>query len=293
MKSISTRLLAHLGQDTTTVALLWKLTRTDSTVLGFTDHDTIIVYNDGSGAVTYYPQQGATGSASDTASDMSASNQELVGFLESDSITEADIFGGKYDYAVIEIRLVNYNDLTMGALLWKRATLGEVKIKNGQFTAELRGLEFYLSTLVGETYGPTCRADLGDSRCTIDVAALSQNGSVATPNATYPKIKFVPTAGLTGGSGYFNQGVLTWLTGANAGYVMEVGSWDGTTIVLFEDMPNAVQAGDTFAIEPGCDKLITTCHTKFSNVINFRGENAIPGMDQIMIYPNANGSLPG
>src|SRR5579859_2907028 len=115
MKSVSTRLLAHLGQDTTTVAMLWKITRTDGSVLGFTDHDAAITFNDGesTGAVTYEPTQGATGSATTTQADMTASNQELVGFLESDSITEADIFANKYDYAVIEIRLVNYNDLTM------------------------------------------------------------------------------------------------------------------------------------------------------------------------------------
>lgn len=294
MKSISSRLFAHLGQDSTTVAFLWKIVRPDGTVMGFTDHDAPITFNDGAstGAVLYEPKQGATGSATDTASDMSASNQELVGFLESDSITEADIFAGKYNYASIEIRIVNYLDLTMGSLLWKRATLGEVKIKNGQFTAELRGLEFYLGTAIGETYGPQCRADLGDVRCTINLGPLRQTGSVNTADGTYPKIKFIPTAGLVGASGYFTQGVLTFTSGPNEGYAMEVGSWDGTTIVLFEDLPNAVAPGDTFTIEPGCDKLITTCFAKFNNVVNFRGENAIPGMDQIMIYPNADGSVP-
>lgn len=295
MKTCSTRLLAHLAQDSTTAALLWKITRQDGVVMGFTDHDTTITYNDGASvnAVTYEPQQGATTSASDTSSDMSASSTDLVGFLEADSITEADIFAGLYNFAVIEVMIVNYMDLTMGHLCWKRATLGEVKPKNGQFTAELRGLEFYLSTSLGETYGPQCRADLGDERCTIDLGPLTQNGSVLTPDPIYPKIKFVPAAGLVGAAGYFNGGVLTFTSGRNLAYRLEVGSWDGTTFVMFEDFPYPVEVGDTFTIEPGCDKTIATCFTKFNNVVNFRGEPNIPGFDQMMIYPNADGSIPG
>ncbi len=304
MKSISTRLLAHLGQDTTTLAMLWKVARTDGVIMGFTDHDTPIRFTDSESTtpVVYEPQSGGTSTATDTSSDMSTSNSELTSFLESDAITEGDIFAGRYDFAVIEVRLVNWADLTQGALLWKRATMGQVKMKNGLFQTELRGLEFYFSTMIGETYGPTCRADLGDSRCTIDLSLWIQSGSVNTVSGTYPKRTFVPnTALVMRGSGtpttpapsaWFNGGVLTLLTGANAGFNIEVGAWDGTTISTFEDLPYAVQSGDRFTIEPGCKKDVTTCFAKFNNVPNFRGEPQIPGMDAVLIYPNADGSVP-
>jgi uncharacterized phage protein (TIGR02218 family) len=308
MKAISTALANHLKQDSTTIAMLWKIIRQDGTVFGYTDHDKAITFNDGdtdpsTGPITYDPTQGSTASATNTGSDMSVSTQELVGFLESEQITEADIFAGKYDYASIEIRIVNYCDLTMGALLWKKATLGQVKMQNGQFQAELRGLEFYLGTNIGETYGGQCRADLGDTRCTINLASYIQDGSVSTVSDLRT---FVPSSSPVGllmvGSstptqpaptGWFTQGVLTWTSGNNNGLLMEVGSWDGTTIELFENMPYPIQPGDTFTIEPGCDKLITTCVNKFDNINNFRGENAMPGNDQMMIYPNADGSVPG
>jgi uncharacterized phage protein (TIGR02218 family) len=75
---------------------------------------------------------------------------------------------------------------------------------------------------------------------------------------------------------------------------MEIRHWDGTTIQLFEDMPFAITSGDTFNIEPGCDLTRTgDCKNKFDNVVNFRGEDTIPGQDQLIMYPNADGSVPG
>jgi uncharacterized phage protein (TIGR02218 family) len=92
--------------------------------------------------------------------------------------------------------------------------------------------------------------------------------------------------------GWFSQGLLTWLTGANTGFSMEVSTWDGTTIILFENMEFPMSAGDTFTISPGCNLTIGDCQTKFVNIVNFRGEPFIPGPDQLTIYPNSDGSVP-
>ena len=313
MKSLSASLAAHLGLDCTTTALLWKCKRTDGVILGFTDHDQPITFNDGeegspvgSLAITYTPYEGATGSATETSSDMSVSSQELIGYLEAEAITEDDIFAGKYDWATIAVRLVNWADLTMGALLWKSGTLGEVKMKNGQFTAELRGLEFYLNTNIGDTYGSTCRNDLGDEKCQFVLAPATQTGivaSVADLRTFVPSADLVspatPLLQMIGGSpssaapsGWFAEGVVTWLTGDNAGYLMEVGSFDGTAIVLFENMPYEIQVGDTFSIVPGCNHTISVCYSKYNNIVNFNGEPFMPGNQQIQLYPNADGSIP-
>lgn len=303
MKAISAALATHLSQPGTSVAMLWKVIRPDGFKLGFTDCDVAITFNDGVDTVTYYPSEGVTGSATDTSSS-DTSSQDIVGFLDSSAITEADIFASRYDYAVIEIRLVNWADLSMGALMWKRATLGEVKIKNGQFTAELRGLEFWLSINMGEAYGPQCRADLGDAQCTIDLSLFIQNGLVesvtdrrtfvpgAAPSATPLLMRGSATPTVPAPAEWFNQGVITFTSGLNNGFSIEVADWDGTTLSLFESLPFTIQPGDTFTIEPGCDKLITTCHIKFDNVVNHRGEPLIPGMDQILIYPNSGGTIP-
>lgn len=302
MKAISNALAAHLSQPGTTVAMLWKVVRPDGFKLGFTDCDTAITFNDGTDTVTYQPADGVTGSATETSA-TDTSSQDIVGFLDSAAITEADIFASLYDYAVVEIRLVNWADLTMGALLWKKATLGEVKIKNGQFTAELRGLEFWLSINMGEAYGPQCRVDLGGTECTIDLNLWRQNGIVesvsdrrtfvpaAAPSATPLLMIGSATPTLPAPANWFTQGIIKFTSGLNNTFSMEVGSWDGTTLGLFQSMPFDVAPGDTFTIEPGCDRLIETCLTKFNNKDNHRGEPLIPGMDQILLYPNSGGTL--
>lgn len=298
MKVISNALAFHLAQPSTSVAMLWKVIRTDGFKFGFTDCDKAIVFNDGVDTVTYTPTDGTTGSATDTSA-TDTSSQSIVGFLESDAITEADIFANLYDYATIEIRLVNWADLTMGALLWKKATLGEVKMKNGQFTAELRGLEFWLGINMGEAYGPQCRADLGDAQCTIDLSLWIQSGTVSS---VVSRRSFVPSSGLVmrgsatplaaAPTGWFVQGLIVFTSGLNSGFSIECTGWDGTTLSLFESLPYAVQAGDAFTIEPGCDKTISACNEKFSNIDNHRGEPFIPGMDAILLYPNASGQIP-
>ena len=43
-----------------------------------------------------------------------------------------------------------------------------------------------------------------------------------------------------------------------------------------------------FTIEPGCNHTVYDCANKYNNIVNFRGEPTIPGMDAILNYPNAN-----
>lgn len=304
MKTISSELAAHLAGGVTTLAALWKVKRQDGTILGFTDHDQAIAFDDGSGdgTVTYEPGTGATASATDTHSDMSTDNLEIVGFLDSAAITDADVRAGRYDYATITVSFVNWADLTQGALKWKYATLGPVKMKNGEYTAELRGLIFYLTIVLGETFGPVCRVDLFSARCTKLESDYVQNGSVATVSDLRT---FVPASGLlmVGSStpsaaapaNWFNDGVITWTSGNNNGFSMEIGTWDATTIELFQNMPFAIEAGDTFTITPGCNHQAGPggdCQNKFVNIENFQGEPLIPGMDAILIYPNADGGVP-
>lgn len=287
MKTVSSQLLAHLAGDTTTLATLWKVKRQDGTIFGFTTHDVDIAYDDGlgDGSVTYSASTGLQPSAQDNASDLGTDNLQIAAFLDSDAITETDILAGLYDYATIQIYIVNWNDLTMGDLKLRKGTLGQVKTQNGQFSAEIRGLSFYFGTVIGKTFGIVCRADLGDAQCTVDLAPLRQSGSV---NVVTDTRSFTPNSGLSpAGEDYFTDGVLTWTSGANNGVPIEVAEWDGTTFRLFESMPFPIAHGDTFTVEPGCNKTIADCQGKFSNIANMQAEPYMPMTDSIMSYPDA------
>jgi uncharacterized phage protein (TIGR02218 family) len=295
MKQVSSNLLAHFGQDCMTLAVCWKAVRNDGTVYGFTTHDQDIVYNnDGSGNVTYQASTGFTNSAAETKSDMSPDNLEVTGFLDSGEITTNDIRAGLWDYATIQVFVVNWQDLTMGDLKIRQGITGQIKMVNGVFTAELRGLTQLLSTVIGMQYGPTCRAELGSGLngidmdahylCNIDITTYQQSGTVGSfVNSTH----FNPS-GVTGAAGYFNDGLVHFTSGSMSGFYAEIKSWNGTTLTTFLPMPYALAPGDTFTIEPGCDKTTGPAGCgKFNNIVNFRGENFIPGNDLIMLYPNS------
>jgi uncharacterized phage protein (TIGR02218 family) len=308
MKSITAALQAHFGLDTTTLAVLWKITRADGTVMGFTTHDQDISYQaaDDTSPVTYLAETGLSNTASDSSSDLSVDNAEVTGFIESASITVADIRAGVYDNALIEERVVNWANLSMGDMLVRSGWLGKVQMKNGLFTVELRGLTQKLSTAIGSTYGPVCRAELGSSMaaddgswrpwyCNVNLAAYQQSGSVSSsPDA----MTLIPASGLqnVGSSpvvaapaSWFDNGSITFTSGVLAGKTFEIKTWDGTALDMFLPFPEQPQAGDTFTITPGCDQTASaTGCLKFNNIANFRGEPFTPGADLILNYPNAS-----
>ena len=42
-----------------------------------------------------------------------------------------------------------------------------------------------------------------------------------------------------------------------------------------------------------CDKTPETCHARFGNILNFRGEPHIPGNDKVFSYPTQGGGSVG
>lgn len=274
MRSASAGLVGHLAGEVTTLATCWKVTRRDGTIMGFTDYvDNLVV-----SGVTYVAATGATPTGIASSNQFSVDNLDVQGILSSDAITEQDIGAGVYDYAAIEIFGVNVSDLTQGVMYYRVGWLGEVTVKNGQFTAELRGLAQKLQQNIGEVFSPSCRATFGDSHCKIDLAGFTVTGTVTSVTSQQAFI----SADLTQDSGYFTGGEVQWLTGANAGLRMEVKTFLNGQATFVLPMPNAIAAGDTFKAIAGCDKSFPTCYSRFANAANFRGEPYVPGMDSLL-----------
>lgn len=278
MKTISNDLKAHLESAHTTLATCWKLTRRDNTVLGFTDHDADLEID----SVTYIASTGFTPSAIASTAGTEVDNLEAEGMFSSESITEADLLAGYYDYAEIEVFIVNYADLSQGTLPLKRGWLGEVRVNGGRFTAEMRGLTQALSQTIGELYSPSCRATLGDARCKVDMESRTVTGTVDSGTSG----SFTDAA-RTETSGLFTGGKVTFTGGNNNGLSMEIkdhvknaGNIGVLTLAL--PLPYAIEAGDAYTLTQGCDKTLATCRDRFANVINFRGEPHVPGLDRML-----------
>lgn len=288
VKSISTDLASHLAQEVTTIARCWKIVRMDGTIFRFTSHDADL---DVAGDGTYVSSAGFSNSAIENKSDLSVDNQDIQGVFDDDSITLLDLRAGAFDYADIYIFAVNWQDTTQGPLKMRRGKLGEVvSSPQGWFTVELRGMTQLLQQQVVELYGPTCRADLFDSRCALDKTNYISLGHVATITDQLNVVIVLDTLSstYTASNAWFQYGTLQYLTGANAGKALEVKAWDhvANTIQFYVPAGYALTVGDTFKIIPGCDKSRGTCIATFNNILNMRAEPDLPGNDAAFIYPD-------
>lgn len=275
MKAVSANLKAHLQGETLTICTLWKITRSDAVVFGFTDNSRDILYS----GTTYLAATGHTPSSIKTTSNLSVDNLEVQSVLDSSAITEADIQAGLWDFAQIEIMIINYLSLADGHMTLRKGWLGNIRTGRHNFIAELRGMMQPLQQSIGRVYSPACDAVLGDARCGVALATYTVTGTVTT--ATSARM-FTDTA-RTEINGYFDGGLITWTSGNNATYSMEVKSSTSAGIITLQQaMPNATAIGDAYNLSAGCDKLLATCKTKFNNVINFRGFPHVPGQDKMI-----------
>lgn len=274
MKTVSNNLKTHISAEVTTLATCWKIARRDGAVMGFTSLDVDIIVD----GLTYRAESGISPSAVQTTSSFAVDNLEIEGMLSSSAITEADISAGFYDFAELEIFMVNYADLSQGKLQLRRGLIGEITFGKNQFVAEVRGLSQKLSQRIGNIFSPQCRAILGDTKCAKNLSSFTFSASVSS----FESQQVFSASALLQAAGYFNFGALTFTSGANLGLQMEVKEFAAGKLTLVLPMPYAVAVGDAFTIVAGCDKNFDTCKSKFANALNFRGEPHVPGIDKVL-----------
>lgn len=274
MKTLSTALKTHLAQEVTTLATCWKVTRRDGAVLGFTDGDQDIAFD----GVIYEAATGFTPTAVESSAALNVDSLDIEGMLQAERITEADLLAGRYDFAGIEVFMINYASPQDGKMVLRTGWLGEVRVQGGRFVAEMRGLTQQLAQTVGALYSPACRADLGDAQCQVNLAGFTVTGTVgsASGNSQFTD------ATRAEANGYFAGGVLTFLSGANSGLKMEIKTFTNGQFILVLPMPYAISAGDGYEAVAGCDKTFATCVQRFDNALNFRGEPHVPGADRLL-----------
>lgn len=281
MKTIPSGLQAHLNTDTALLATLWKLTRTDATVLGFTDHDTDLTVS----SVTYAAATGYIRTAIKSSSDLAVDSLDLQGLIDAAAISEDDLRKGLYQGAELVVSLCNYTNLADDVVVLRRGWIGQIMITDAGYTAELRGLSDRLQQTIGRIYGRDCGADFGDARCGIDATAGAHNATGTVGTVTSDSVFYDAARTET----KWTAGKLTWTSGNNNGVSIEVKKADGAgNITLWQSMPKAIVVGDTYTIRAGCQmRRVQDCVTLYANAVNFRGFDTIPGTDYLMNYPDA------
>lgn len=282
MRAIPSALQEKLDSGVTTLCRCWRVTRADDVVLGFTDHDEDVVLD----GLTCHAGTGLVGSEVTAQLGLAVTGSEISGALADDALSEADLAAGRYDAAIVELFLVDWSEPAL-LVPMSKGVLGEVRREGAAFAAEVRGLADRLNQESGRRYTAACSADLGDSRCALDLTSATFRGT-GTISALAGTSSFV-AAGLDDfDEGWFSAGRLVWASGANEGLAVEVKSHrlaGGVVVIdLWQAMAEPLAPGDAFTVTAGCDKRFETCRDRFSNAMNFRGFPHIPGNDFVTRY---------
>lgn len=282
-KVIPSGLLAHYQQDHTSVAVFIKITLRDTTVIGYTSTDQPVVVS----GVTYIP--GFEVSQLSGSEGLNVDNLELTILPDQQggTVTALDLLTGRWAGAFCEVFAANYQSPADGVEILKRGYTGEVTVKNGQYVVEFRSLAQLLQQPQGQTTQPTCRNRLGDALCTVDLGPYTVTGTLT---AITSQQVFADSARAEAAD-YFGEGVITFTSGANAGYSRKVKDFAAGVFTCSLPFPFAFELGDAYSAVAGCRKRhqrstanptgVSDCIDKFNNILNFRGEPHLQGVDAL------------
>jgi uncharacterized phage protein (TIGR02218 family) len=284
MRKFSAAMQAKLDARATTFCQCWRLARRDGVVMGFTDHDRDLAFND----VIFRANTGLSASQIESALGLSVGGAEASGAFADEGLLESDLLNGLYDGAAVEIWLVDWSRVEDRALL-DVANIGEIRRGETVFKAELRSSAHVFDQQQGRAFQRGCAADLGDARCGVDLrdpafhaagAVIAFAGGLLTLDLAAPFE-----------TGFFAGGALAFLSGANDGarLMIKTHRQEGlrATIAFWTPPARAVAAADMALLTAGCDKSPSTCRNKFDNIVNFRGFPHMPGNDRVVAYPNS------
>lgn len=282
MRTIPSALRADLQEDATSLAFLWTITMADGRMIRGTEHDSDITlpsFGDSPAdpfSGTYYAIANITLGDVVSNTDLSVDNLDVSGAVapktgESSGLVTVldvsvdDIESGLLDLAPVSILICNWRAPSHGYLEVKTGTLGAInRDSDGKYTTEVRGLTQLLAQTIIRTFATACNVvKFGDIRCGFNVAAAAIGGEVST-NTSGNRLQFgvdlsqgSPVSGFS-----YRGGKLTFTSGANTGFSREVKqdpNLNAGIIGFWDPFPENVNPGDTFDLEPGCDRLAPTC----------------------------------
>lgn len=282
--SIPAPLLAHYQAGATTLAWALRVERADGAVYGWTSADQDVTLS----SVLYRSAPGLDVQAFVSSAGLAVDNTEVTVLADDTVVTRADILAGRWNDAEYQLLRYNWASPSDGVEVRAVGHFGELQPRAGAYVAELRGLQQYLQQPVGSVSTKTCRARLGDARCTVDTASATWTKTGTLTHVTSKQV-FRDSARAEAAD-YFTEGILTFTSGVNSGLSGKVKAHaaDGT-FTLSLPMVGAVVAGNTYSVVAGCRKrLAEDCAAKFANALNFQGEPHRPTIDELTSSPEVN-----
>lgn len=267
----------------------------------------------GHGALVFKSAVGIAPTAIEQALD-NPTTFEVKGLYQSGLFEQEDVIKGKWDFATVEIFAACWDNLNLGELLLFKGNMGEFKDYQIYFSAEGRGLISRLSSDSGEVTTRYCRvkefrnAQCGHTASTVtidsvvyDISSQIIAGSFDVKNRRQLEIPdFSNTVAVANiwPTGFFNNGKFVIDPNEinevpNEGLSREIlkytyDSLNDLAIFSFKrPFPYEFGASITASVMAGCNRTVEDCR-KYGNIINFRGEPYIPGIENMNRVPTSS-----
>ena len=283
MKTATRELIDLLhGSDEFLMAGLFRITLSNGQILRHTNADMPVVWD----GQTYEAhkliiKRGATRVA--VGLDVDSNTLEIAAEpdyrLEGLQWSEAAL-GGALDGARVVIERIFFSDWAspVGAVVIFSGRVSDVSGSRSAVKVDVKSdIELLNVSSPHNIYQAGCMRTLYDGGCKVNREKFTVNGRVTANSTTGTEL----ACNLTQADGWFNQGVIKFTSGRNAGLSRTVKEHKGGRLSFALRLPFPPQSGDVFKIYPGCDKRQETCGKKFDNIVHFRGFPYIPAADTI------------
>jgi uncharacterized phage protein (TIGR02218 family) len=287
-KNIPLQLIEALQKPGTSTCYLVKVKTKEDGIFGFSTADFTLRLDDGLGEVEYSPDEELAPRNIQSTADMTVDNTKLVGWFY--DLVEQKVLSGAFDSAEITIFRVSYLRLNLGYEIVGYGTIGEIEYNTDskdRRKIEFRSLTQQLIPNGNKQYSLTCRTQFGSEEC--GMPFVWHNGTAEKIPGENPYLIF-KVLGVSQPDGYFELGVINYITGQNAGADLEIESWtqDGADgiVKLSYPSPYPVEDGDEVRPRQDCGKTETDC-LAYGNIVNMRAEHLAPVEDQTLSVPGA------
>jgi len=253
------------------------MTAQDGTITAYAQHTRVLVF----GGVTYYPAPIEIATLSSSIGLKTNSSQLIIPL--DNIVTRKNVEAGKWKSADLVLEYVNYLDPSMGSTGKQIGKTGKIELIGPTVKIEFRSLSSLLSQTIGELTSPADRnafpLSTADNVVNESSYIITRNVDVVTSNRVFT----VDGAALE--DNYYRYGRIKFTSGQNNSQYMEIQENAGNLVTLQLPMSDLVAHGDSVELLAGYDGSMAECRDRFSDGVNFNGENTLPGLRKALSFP--------
>lgn len=279
MRSANPQLIALLDSNQFVMADLFTITTVLGDVYRFTNYDFPLTisgntYESGGIIIDRSELSQSIGLEVDSLQvNIKANNESTLGSIPFMKLLHnGGLDGARFRLERVFLDVATPTDTSAGSIQLFNGRVSEVDFSRYEASLSIaHDIELLNVQLPRNLYQPACLNTLFDGGCKLLSSGYAVNTSVAA-GSSLSRIECT----MSQPQGYFNQGVIEFISGVNTGVKRTIKRHESGVIILTLPLRSMPTIGDEIRLYPGCDKRMETCDNRFNNLTNFRGFPFVP-----------------